>query len=408
VAGGRSWVGELLQQTSASWALLRVPEDLSATTRGDVDVLVAPADAARVMEGLRAAGFVELPRGGASRGFLRYDRASAAWQWLDVHTGLGTRGGRVPGRVVAEILARRRTIDGLWGLDPGDELWTTLVEILLNGRPLLPRYRRRLTVLLSEAAEPSPLEAWLDRLAGEPGLAAEARALLGRQAWSALEARRRGSDHPARRAPRRVTDGLRALLQPSRRGVTLALLGPDGAGKTTMARLVGAGYPFPSESVYMGVGGPPGGPRRPVPSLMVRSALGLLVQWASYLKGLRYQLQGRLVIFDRYMEDPWLPQPAEPSRVRRGGRWLRRALTCPPPDVTVVLDMPGQVMYERKREHDPAWLEAQRQRYLRMASQRRDVVVIDNTQPQDAVCGQIQALLWERLRTRLSGASVHR
>jgi thymidylate kinase len=198
------------------------------------------------------------------------------------------------------------------------------------------------------------------------------------------------------------------LRQPARNGVSLALLGPDGAGKSTAARQVVEAYPFPATVIYMGIGGPPGKRRRRLPALIAMTAIGLMVQWRRYLAGRLLQLRGHLVVFDRYMEEIWLPQPSEASGIRRAGRRLRRALSCPPADVMIVLDSPGALMFERKAEHDPSWLESERQRYLQLAERMPGVVVVDNTRPQHQLIRDINAILWARLRARLAGAFRHR
>ena len=67
-----------------------------------------------------------------------------------------------------------------------------------------------------------------------------------------------------------------------------------------------------------------------------------------FLAGLYHQYRGRLVIFDRYMEDPWLPLPAGAPLPRRIGRRVRAAISCPPADLMLVLDAPGTEMYARE------------------------------------------------------------
>ena len=147
----------------------------------------------------------------------------------------------------------------------------------------------------------------------------------------------------------------------------------------------------------MGVGPPPGTPRRPFLVAVPASIAGLVLQWSRFLTGRYHQYRGRLVIFDRYMEDPWLPLPPGTSVLRRIGRRIRSAISCPPADLMLVLDAPGTAMFARKGEHSAGHLEAQRQRYLRLGERIPNVVVIDATAGADPVARRAAELLWRRL-----------
>jgi thymidylate kinase len=67
---------------------------------------------------------------------------------------------------------------------------------------------------------------------------------------------------------------------------------------------------------------------------------------------------------------------------------------CPPPDVVVVLDAPGEVMFARKGEHSVEILEERRQRYLDMAGRLPQSVVVDATQPPEQVARVVTQRLW--------------
>jgi hypothetical protein len=107
-----------------------------------------------------------------------------------------------------------------------------------------------------------------------------------------------------------------------------------------------------------------------------------------------------MVLFDRYMEDPWLPLPADVSVARRLGRRVRAAVSCPPADLMLVLDAPGSEMFARKGEHSAAQLEKLRQRYLRLGERIPNVVVLDATSGADAMARQASELIWRRYRER--------
>jgi hypothetical protein len=105
-----------------------------------------------------------------------------------------------------------------------------------------------------------------------------------------------------------------------------------------------------------------------------------------------------MVIFDRYMEDPWLPLPANTTILRRVGRRVRAAVSCPPADLMLVLDAPGAEMFSRKGEHSASLLEEQRQRYLRLGERIPNVVVLDATTGARAVQRKTAGLIWRRYR----------
>jgi thymidylate kinase len=146
----------------------------------------------------------------------------------------------------------------------------------------------------------------------------------------------------------------------SGRGVSIALIGADGAGKSTVAAALCARFPDRAVRIYMGLY-QQGRARRP-PGLY----------------GQVQQSRGKLVIFDRCSADALL-EPIQPlgwaGRIRR---WLL-AHACPRPDLIVLLDAPGEVLASRAGTHDPVASEHQRQRYLALRQRLPQLVVLDAT-----------------------------
>ncbi|HUS14097.1 MAG TPA: hypothetical protein VM536_03670, partial [Chloroflexia bacterium] len=204
----------------------------------------------------------------------------------------------------------------------------------------------------------------------------------------------RGRGHWAdrvRRAARRLR--ARGSLLP-RRGLSVALLGPDGAGKSTLAAGITGTFYFPVEQIYMGLWQGPPAPagRGYVPGREI--ATRLRRAWGPYLRGRYQQARGRLVLFDRYTYDALVavePDAGWRSRLYYGV--LGHA--CPAPDLVLVLDVPGTVMYARKGEHSVASLERQRQRYLGIAAGIRRAVVVDAARPAAAVQADAVARIWQ-------------
>jgi thymidylate kinase len=108
----------------------------------------------------------------------------------------------------------------------------------------------------------------------------------------------------------------------------------------------------------------------------------------------RYQqLRGRLVLLDRCPDEAVLPGNPPAGW---GGRLVSALFVrlAPRPDLLVVLDAPGTVMFARKGEHSAALLERQRQEYLRLAARADHGVVIDATQTPGEIRRSVLGRLW--------------
>lgn len=217
--------------------------------------------------------------------------------------------------------------------------------------------------------------------------------------------------------------------------MTVALVGADGAGKSTLARLLrDADLPRPVETVYMGVNleastlmlpttrlllaakrrrggrpdlvatdlgarpGTPTGPgaraRRPAREL-ARFAVWSTEEWLRQVVVALHSARGRIVVFDRhFVADYWHADAAAAGdgEARRGAAsrahgWLLRNL-YPRPDLTLCLDAPAEVLYARKPEASVAWLEERRRQYLALDSVVPRLVVLDAVRPIEAVLAE--------------------
>lgn len=233
--------------------------------------------------------------------------------------------------------------------------------------------------------------------------------------------------------------------------LTIALLGADGAGKTTVGRRLPEELSVPVRYVYMGVngaaathglpttrlvrrvkraagrsvpeGGPPpvpdvaevaeaaGGspPRRPPARRALRS-LRAAARTANRIAEVSYQLavarwhvaRGRVVVFDRYAgADYWAHDMAagrsRPWHRRVHGAFLRVA--CREPDAVIVLDAPPALLFSRKGEGTLASLEARRSEYLAYCGQARHGIVIDASAPlEDVVAAVVDVIETELCR----------
>ena len=216
-------------------------------------------------------------------------------------------------------------------------------------------------------------------------------------------------------------------------GFTVALIGCDGAGKTTVARTLEEQTDLPLRYVYMGVsvessnhtlpttrlmhrikrarGAPPdtAGPREPKPQApaslprrvkrSVRSSLRLANRLAEewYRQGIawRARRRGDIVVFDRHFIADYHAADVKAEH-RTWSRRLHGALltrTYPAPDLVVFLDAPAEVLYARKGEGTIQSLTRRREDYLRLGEELDDFVVVSATQPLPAVVDEVETII---------------
>jgi thymidylate kinase len=393
------------------WCVLRGADELGSPSDGDVDLLVHPADLAAFKAATAQLGFAEIPSWGyGSHTFhLAYDVAGDTWIKLDVVTELafGRRFELLARGAAASVLARCRTAGDVRVPALEDAFWCLLLHKLLDKGSVPVEVRSELQYLAAAGCLDSPL-AWVVDGVGTADVGAERMVALVRAGlWEKLDelgpaladAWEQGDRIATlrRRLCQRFWRRMAKLLRRVRRqGLTVALLGPDGAGKSSAAAAVRDGFFFAGEIVYMGPGQPRHGRALPAGLGFAARVAAQLRRWA---RARALQSRGRLVLFDRYSFDALLPARRRLSRL---SRWRRALLgrACPPPSLTVILDAPGELLYARKGEQSAAILEAERQAYLALASRLRCATVVDATQPPDAVRRAVTAAIWERWRRR--------
>jgi thymidylate kinase len=113
-----------------------------------------------------------------------------------------------------------------------------------------------------------------------------------------------------------------------------------------------------------------------------------------------YRWRGRIVILDRFSYDAML--------VTREASWRQRFTAAlvmrmsRPPDLIVVLDLPGEVAFARKGEQDVDTLNEWRTTYRAMKTGNTPLVVLDATRPIEEVRQMATTAIWERVRERVS------
>lgn len=215
---------------------------------------------------------------------------------------------------------------------------------------------------------------------------------------------------------------------------TVALIGADGAGKSTICRQLALERPAEIKTIYMGInveasnvalpttrlyrwakirtghaenmGGPPDPTRRRRPRNQLKRWVkglksGLLLlnrladEWYRQLVAWLYARRGFIVVFDRhyyadyYAYDIDGNDPDRPITSRIHGAILRRFY--PKPTLTILLDAPAEILFARKQEGSTELIERRRQEYLHMGGVLQHFVIVDADQPQDTVVRHVLA-----------------
>jgi thymidylate kinase len=405
-----------LHAAGIRYCVLRDGESLDPDSSGEIDLLVDPEKLPALHELLAETGFVAQPSWGHAphHFFIGYDAARDAWLKLDVvdRLAFGSPVRALDTALAHACLTRRRHRGFCFVPSPEDEFMGLLLHCVLDKGCFAPVRRDRLKKLCSEVVDESYLSMLLEEYWSPATTRPRLADLIQADEWAVIlsqrgtvERRLRQRDplgSQARHVRGRVLRKLNRWLRPgARRAPSIALLAPDGAGKSTLTQRIQETVPVPVQGIYMGLY--PQHEKAPrLPGLGFPRRL--LRQWLRYLHARWHQARGRFVIFDRYGYDALLPTRRRLPWYRR----LRRGIlgrACPPPDFVVVLDAPGEVLYARKGEHDPAALEEQRRGYRQLASGLSGSVVIDVTQPLETVCREITALLWRAYVTSDAGGA---
>jgi thymidylate kinase len=217
---------------------------------------------------------------------------------------------------------------------------------------------------------------------------------------------------------------------------SVALIGPDGAGKSTISRALAELSPLPLKTIYMGdnieacnfalptsrlIGyfrrrrrgrsaeSPQTGGDSSAVSHSQRMSLAQMLwsagrlanllaeEWYRQLLSWSYQARGYIVLYDRHFlfdfsldgveSDVWAFE-------RRLHRWILTRI-YPRPSLVIYLDAPAEILFARKGEKTPEELENRRQAFIRQGTEVRNFVRVDGTQPLDKVCAEVCRLIAE-------------
>ncbi|WP_426997062.1 dTMP kinase [Pseudarthrobacter sp. N5] len=391
-----------LDESGLAWVLLRGEDDL-ARPYGDVDLLVAGGQLPGLDELMNSIGLcrVRAAGHGSHRFYFDYADPDELWVKLDVVSEISF-GPLQQWRtsLAAGCLERRIRNGPFWLPAPADHAWLQLLHLVLDKGEIAPERFETARRAAAVASDDDLIAEYIDQRSG-PGTAGRMLKLVRSHRHDevpAMVAHMKSSwanTAPSRTRLRGARNRALRLLSPrlQGRGMVVGVMAPDGAGKTTLLHNLGAAFPIPSKYVYMGMWG--AGPwdswLRRVPG--GRSAKKVFRLLRGGLAARYHRLRGRLVLMDRVPYDAMLPGSVDTSVAGRITNALAFRLS-PEPDVLLVLDAPGEVMFARKGEHSAEVLENWRQAYLELADRLPRTWVLDADQPRALVQRLATEIVW--------------
>lgn len=401
---------ESLNESGARWCLLRGRENLRAPS-GDVDLLLHPDDAREGRRALAHAGFapVRIWGGGTQNFFLAWDRETDLWLYVHAVTEISFGryfGLRIP--ATTGIFERSESIGGIPMPCGDDRFWITLLHALMDKGRLRESHRTALAQLASSARPDGEIARFVDRVA-QPKSAASILTAARAGRWDEIEAMAQALSSRWNRLD--PSARVRALQHRSslvatklaeivtRRGVSVALLAPDGAGKSTLAESLATSLYFPVRRFYLGLEGGRFAGSNPSKLPGLGFLRRLFHVWGSYFQAQYHQARRRFIIYDRYPYEALLPGPSRSGALSRARRSLL-GHSLPAPDLIVVLDAPGEVLHRRKPEHPIERLDRDRESYRVLARRLPRTVVVDATRPLEEVRRDVTEGVWLAYRRR--------
>jgi ABC-type transport system involved in cytochrome c biogenesis ATPase subunit len=179
------------------------------------------------------------------------------------------------------------------------------------------------------------------------------------------------------------------------RGLFVAVLGPDGSGKTSAIDRLAGRAPLPVARWYLGAypAETPGRGRRGAAGLRFVGRVARLVRGSVAARV--HAARGGLAVTDRH--------PIELPAFGRGVRRVMMARLALGPDMILVLDAPAEMLRARKPEHDVADLERARTAYRRLAETDSRVVILDATRSPSRTAEDVMRTIWGEYASRRGG-----
>jgi thymidylate kinase len=227
---------------------------------------------------------------------------------------------------------------------------------------------------------------------------------------------------------------------------TVALIGGDGAGKTTIAHKLLDSFPLRMKYLYMGMNIDSSNVALPTSRLIyflknyrnkkslknwentppekkhnfrdnrasdTRGKIGasarllyrLSEEWYRQLAAWFYRLRGYIVLCDRHFLFEFAPIADSPQRNNRLSErvhnWLLGHFYARP-DLVIFLDAPAEVLYQRKREASIEYLNSKRMTYLQQGEKLANFIRVDAAQSAEKVYAEVSEHIMEFYMARQS------
>ena len=226
--------------------------------------------------------------------------------------------------------------------------------------------------------------------------------------------------------------------------ISIALIGPDGAGKTTVSKKLDALLPVPVKYVYMGVnpeasnimlpttrllvwikrlrGSNPGVaqqsnsgtgklrpkslPKRMIGQLKSNVRIANRIGEELFRQGVAwyYQRRGYVVLYDRhFIADYYVDRDLYNQQKQTLSSRFRKFLlerVYPQPGLVIYLDAPAEVLLARKGEGTLESLDRRRREYLALSARTKNFVVVDALQQEDVVAQEVSRVIMDFYRSK--------
>lgn len=226
---------------------------------------------------------------------------------------------------------------------------------------------------------------------------------------------------------------------------TVALIGPDGSGKSTVSKHLLDNFSMPVERIYMGInrkesnyvlpstklilyirrklkreidqGGPRSATQKPISATKspikrifkeVKSSLVLidriLEEWYRQFVTWRFTRQDKIVIFDRHFYADYYEYAVKEDKLDT--HWTSRVHgymlenLYPKPNLVIYLDAPAEILFDRKGEGSVELLEQRRQSYLSLRGNVPCFKVVNTNQAVEAVFETVESIIQDYAQTR--------
>ena len=423
----------LLEEHQVRYCVLHGYDRLPYCVSGDLDMAVHPDDFDQIPgvlsdltgDGYQALQYFEYAVDGHYLVFGWFEGSQLRTIALDFITE-HRRGGLILSSG-AELIAGRRKRDAFWVPAPKIEFGYLLTKRSFKGllsRKHAARLRELSNELGRERSEEVARALFGERTGREvvnacaegrlssvpPRLAKLLPTMRRRLRLTTLA---RDGSNPIRYA---AADALRVIRRwRSPTGLSVAILGPDGAGKSTLATALPDSVhgafrrhrSFHLRPMLLGKSksaAPVTDPHGQAPRSTLVSLLKLVAYVIDYAAGYRVVIRplvarSGFVIFDRYYQDLLV----DPRRFRySGSAWLVRTLgqVVPNPDLVLLLDAAPAVTLSRKREVEPAEAERQRCSYLSLVEGIPAAHILDAAQSTAHVSDQATRIVVGHLAAR--------